>query len=507
MRDGPLRLLLDLGMNMKRTSRTLAATLLVACGQSNDALIETGAYDRPVPGSHAPEAPAPPNVVLIVVDDVDRESINHVDGLLERMADRGVRFNNAFSSQAVCCPSRVSMLIGQYAHNHRINRNFNPAGGPSCSEEFQVNGYEAEHVGVWFQAAGFRTGMVGKYLNRFPGDLPNADPTRVVGGWDDWQIIIRGGGREYYNYTLNENGTLVEYGDAPHEYVTTVLGDKAVEFVRSSGAAPFFLKIATTSAHSPNVPPPDRVSDFAGLAAPRTPSWNEADMSDKPVWFRDNLPLLSAQDEAYIDSRYRDRLRGIAGVADMLARIDDALIEAGAYDRTVVAFLSDNGNHQGHHRFRHGKDTAYEPSIGTPFLIRGPGIPAGVQLDHLVTNVDLPATLATLAGVPVPGWVDGRSLTPLLTGTPPTPQEWRRAVLLEHPPTDANEPGIPDWWGLRLQDASYVEYVTGEREYYDLTRDPDQMENAVSSTEPGLIEELAQALEALRKCDGPGQCG
>jgi arylsulfatase A-like enzyme len=240
--------------------------------------------------------------------------------------------------------------------------------------------------------------------------------------------------------------------------------------------------------------------------APRTPSFNEADMSDKPRWFRENLTPMSEADIAAVDASYRDRLRSMRGVEDILEQVDAALAQVGQLESAYLVVISDHGFHQGHHRFRRGKDTAYEPAIRIPLLMRGPGIPVGQRREHLVTNVDLPMTLAELAGAPVPPWVDGRSLVPLLGETPPAVQDWRTSVLLEHPPVSEDDLGIPGWWGLRTLDSSYVEYVTGEREYYDLLRDPDQLESLHDRADPALLQELQELLATKLECGG-ADCG
>jgi arylsulfatase A-like enzyme len=455
-------------------------------------------------------APAPrtvvaataPSFVFVIVDDLDEASVTQLPRL-DQLARQGLRFTNAFSSTPICCPSRVSMLRGEYTHNHTISFNFDSRG--TCSERFRELGYEHTSLGAWLQAAGYRTGWIGKYLNRYPG--ARTDPGYVPAGWDDWHVpIFAGAASDYFDYSLNENGRIVSYGSGAQDYSTDVLADRAEAFIRSSGDTPFFLQLNPAAPHRPAVPAPRHLGSFAELLAPRTPSFNEADMSDKPVWYQRSLTPMSERDIAGVDALYRDRLRSMLSVEELLQRVDDALLATGRSDNTYVIFTSDHGFHLGQHRFRQGKGTPYEPSLRIPLIMRGPQVPVGVDLAHLVSNVDLPATIAELAGIAIPG--DGRSVVPLLSDRPPEPGSWRSELLLEHPTNSDgdDEDGIPSWWGLRTLDSTYVEYETGEVEYYDLRTDPDQLESLHDRTDPGLLDDLARRLAAKRSCSG-ANCG
>jgi arylsulfatase A-like enzyme len=219
----------------------------------------------------------------------------------------------------------------------------------------------------------------------------------------------------------------------------------------------------------------------------------------------------------------------------MVARLLDALNSAGKLDNTYIFFTSDNGYHLGEHRLPIGKRTLYEEDIRVPLIVRGPGVPPGAVLPHIVGNVDLAPTFAELAGVAVPDFVDGRSFASLLLPDPPDPSGFRDALLLEHSesgetsapdesgpnatsapsgtlepkdPIESQSPrnvkaiDIPGFSGLRLRDTVYAEYTTGEREMYDLRVDPFELDNISPGADPATLAALSARLDLLRHCAG-----
>jgi arylsulfatase A-like enzyme len=215
-----------------------------------------------------------------------------------------------------------------------------------------------------------------------------------------------------------------------------------------------------------------------------------------------------------LDELYRDRLRTLQAVDEMVGDLVQTLRETGALDDTYVFFTSDNGYLLGEHR-RADKGMPYEEAIRVPLLARGPGVPAGAVERRPASNIDLAPTFAELAGATPPGFVDGRSLVPLLRGDQAT--SWRQAVLVEHRDSDegaggagvaaagiggiGDEPRNPPFAALRLADRVYVEYATGERELYDLAADPLQLENLAN--DPARADEVAGDhawLDSLRGC-------
>jgi arylsulfatase A-like enzyme len=285
-------------------------------------------------------------------------------------------------------------------------------------------------------------------------------------------------------------------GEDDSDYITDVETARALEFIqkpRNGSDAPFFLWLAYTAPHMPATPARRDIGAQADKHAPRTASFNEQDVSDKPTWFR-SQPLLSDDDIADVDDTYRRRLESMMAVDDGLERIVNALAGIGELENTYLVVTSDNGFLQGQHRFVQGKAAAYEESIRVPLLARGPGVKAGTRVTQMAANIDLPATFAEIAGVTAPD-VDGRSLVPLLSGGS---LAWRNDLLLEY---EASTEGLPSWTAVRGTDFIFIDYpAVAEREYYDLAKDPDQLDNSYRSLERDRVDTLTKRLDQLLSC-------
>lgn len=444
---------------------------------------------RPIEPVSAP--PGRPNIVLIVTDDQDAGSIAYMPQVTALLADRGTTFADFFVTDPLCCPSRASILRGQYAHNHQVLKNEAPLGG---FQRFHDLGHESSTIATWLKAVGYRTAFFGKYLNGYPGE----QKTYVPPGWDEWAAVLDW--TFYFDYRINENGRIVSYGSRPEDYQTDVLTRKVSDYVQqAAGGRPFFIYLAPVAPHAPSTPAPRHRHQFAGVKVPRPPSFNEADVSDKPGWVR-GRGRLNPNEIVWMDRLYRKRLRSLLAVDEMLAGLIGALTRAGTLERTYILFTSDNGYHLGQHRLSHGKGTAYEEDIHVPLIVRGPGVPSGQVLEHFALNIDLAPTIAELAGTPAPTFIDGRSLVTLLGGNPPVRADWRQAFLVE---SFADPAGTtPGFQALRTREYHYVEYVTGERELYDLRADPHELESLHATADATLLTQLASALAALRRCAG-----
>ncbi len=503
----------------------LALTLLAAC--------DSTARQIPAATGSAPAAPGKPNIVFILTDDLDAETFKLFPRLKAMLGDQGVTFNNMFVTDSLCCPSRSSILRSEFVHNHQVFSNSGTQGG---FEQFHALGNENSTIATWMQAAGYRTALMGKYLNGYPNTVA---PTYIPPGWSEWDSPAVGNPYNEYNYTLNENGKLVPYGSTPNDYLVDVLSHKGADFIGADPSKPFFLYVAPYVPHQPATPAPRYADAFPGVQAPRTPSFNEADVSDKPAWLRDQ-PLLNAAGIAEIDALYRKRLQTMLGVEDLVANLVAKLQATGQLDNTYLFFSSDNGYHLGQHRQHPGKQTAFEEDIKVPLVVRGPGIPAGQSRDQAVLNIDFAPTWAALGGATVPDFANGRSLDPLLHGNPPPSSAWRQNVLVEHygsagpvagqPTPDANGTPDPDnenqyvptpvpgpggggkkadnvksppqYAAIRTNQYTYVEYVTGEKELYDRNNDPYELTNIAAHPGSAPIAELAARLAALRTCTG-----
>lgn len=460
-----------------------------------------------IPGTAAAAAAtqaAQPNIVLILTDDEDvaiHEFMPKTKALLER---RGVRFDNFFVSYAFCCPSRASIVRGQYAHNTQVVGNELPFGG---YEKLRDRGLEQSTVATWLQDAGYHTALLGKYINRYVPETDGVPP-----GWSDW--YVGGNAHPSYDYTLNENGRIVAYGREPEDYLNDVLTRKAVGVIEATARReqPLFLYVSTYTPHSPAVSPPRHKDLFVDAELPRPPAFDEADVSDKPAVVR-NFPPLDEPAIAWLEDEYRRRVRSLQAIDDMVEEIVAALERAGTLDDTYIIYTSDNGFHMGEHRMVAGKDTAYEEDIRVPAIVRGPGVPEGGRIDAMALNIDLAPTFAEIAGVEPPAFVDGRSLLPLLEDPG---QAWRQSFLIERRQLEeqyidlAEQQGMtPEQLdrhayldGLRTPQWTYVEYGSGERELYDLVNDPHQFDNIVEQADPDLVAALSWRLAELAGCAG-----
>ncbi len=451
-----------------------------------------------------------PNFVFILTDDLDSKlgTLDYMPHLKALVTTQGLTVNNFFISEPLCCPSRTTFLRSQFTHNHGVYRNDPPYGG---FETFYSKQYETSTLATWLQAAGYRTVLLGKYLNGYPF---REDRAYVPVGWSEWYSAVKGNAFAGFKYTLNENGKLVDYEElkqgGPSQYATDVLGNKAVDFIQRASAdkVPFFMYLSTYAPHVPVKAAPRHEDLFPDVKAPRTVSFNEEDVSDKPGGIRYDPPL-SPDEIVKLDEEYRGRLQVMQAVDEMIVNLVAALQETGELENTYIIFTSDNGYHLGQHRLRNGKGSPYEEDILVPFIVRGPGIQAGSTLDgYLTGTVDFAPTIAELAGVIPPAYVDGRSFASLLTGAQPS--AWRDGYLLEFygyndanvaPNADPNAPPpVPEFLGLRTRDYLYAEYADGFVELYDLKADPDQMDNIASSAAPGLLAHLSAWLHALAQC-------
>jgi N-acetylglucosamine-6-sulfatase len=451
-----------------------------------------------------------PNIVLIVLDDLDSTVVTQLPEFQDLVTDHGATFTNFFVTTPLCAPSRASLLRGQYAHNHGLLTNTVPDGGFLA---FHRLGREESTIATWLHDAGYRTALIGKYLNGFPRDV---GWKYVPPGWDEWFGVISKRSL-YYGFTLNENGTAVDYGDAPTDYETDVLAAKAADFVSraAGGDAPFFLYVAPLAPHSPATNAPRHADEFTDVQFVRPPSYNEADTGDKPAWLRD-APLLTDEQVSQVDENQRKRLRSLLPVLELLTGLMDVLRTRDALENTYILITSDNGWFAGEHRLGVGKQAVYEESIRVPLVVLGPGVPVGGTIADLALNIDLAPTIAALAGVTPPAFVDGRSLVPLIQGEPPPAA--RQAALIElfaagnggETQSGVDEPvasgevarDVPPYRALRTAEAVYVEYDSGERELYDLRVDPFQLDNLANNADPTLIDRFSTRLAELARCAG-----
>lgn len=506
--------------------RALALSLALALA----GVLPAAAGDRSMPAANS----TPPNFVVIMTDDQDGQPdiMNAMPNLQALVADQGMSFNNFFAPVPLCCPARAILLLGQYAHNSQVLANVMPIGG---FERFLELGLEDTTIATALDGAGYRTALVGKYLNGYP--LVN-DRTHVPPGWDEWYAAITDSAYGSYDYDMNENGVVVSYGHAPQDHISDVITGKAIDFitrsVAQSPATPFFVQVNYLAPHSPAVPAPRHLQLFPNAQTPRPPSFNESDMSDKPA-FMQSSPLFDPAAIAGMDTFRRKQLQSIQAVDEGIAALIQALQDVGRLDNTYVIFLSDNGLHAGQHRFPTGKGTPFEEDIKVPLIVRGPGVPAGVVRSELTSLVDIVPTLAELGGAVMAIPADGRSLVPLLHSAAP-PAVWRKVLLLEHwpqpssfltdphPMAEPPDPGdwflnslpygdartvlgpttvdTPDWTILRTADYKYVRRVGNARELYDIDQDRYELYSQHADATTAFMTQLNARLSALFACAG-----
>jgi N-acetylglucosamine-6-sulfatase len=497
-------------------------------------------------GSAAGPYTPPPNVVVLMTDDQGPEMMRALPTVTREIGRPGVTFTDALISYPLCCPSRATLLTGEYAHNHGTKGNNGQSGGG------YANLLEPRHnLATWLQADGYHTHFVGKWLNGL------RQPRVAPAGWTSWNALVGAGGEglsSFYDYDVFEpDGSPRHYGDAAPDYQTDALTrDYALPIVNGEAAqpGPFFLWMAYHPPHfgvgrddpagrrcsdgppdergskQSAIPPPRYAGRFLDTPVPEPPSFDEADVSDKPRFVRRREPL-SADDLERITRDYRCGLAALLAVDDSVRAIVDALAQTGQLENTVIVFMTDNGVLAGQHRIAVGKNRPYEEAIDTPLAIRGPGFAAGSTVDTPVANVDLAPTILELAGASVPAELarptDGRSLVPeLQTGLS---LDRNRAVLIEGRDDLARAHRgfkVLSYVGVRTARYAYIESrraTTSSRldakrmaigvgrttaiELYDLRRDPYELTNrARDSAYAAVRRALAERLDGLAACSG-----
>lgn len=435
-----------------------------------------------------------PNIVVIMTDDEPVGLSPLVPKLAEHLYDAGGVFTNAFVSFSLCCPSRATFFRGQYAHNHQVYWNLPPYGS---EDAFFQRGGDRSTVATWLQGAGYRTALVGKYLNKYG----ERDPRYVPPGWSDWHAVLYDRPAEYTNFTISDNGDAVAYCRDGYHYLTDIEREAARAAIAASAgeAAPLFLYVAVAAPHMPYEPAARHRA--IEVDAPLNAAFDEADVSDKPDWIK-QLPPLDADAKAQAGEDQRNRVRMLYAVGDLVGAIVDDLEYWNALDDTYLIYTSDNGFHQGEHRLAPGKTYAYETDIRVPLVIRGPGIPAGAEFASQALNNDLAPTIADLAAVPPGHAVDGRSLRPLWEAGG---FAWRKGFVVERfqPMPDGT---LRSWWGAGYRGERYKLIRTGGAtipflELYDLLSDPAELLN-IAAGATVTTSRLLDHMQMLEGCAG-----
>jgi len=485
--------------------------------------------------SHA--ASSKPNIIMFTTDDQTVRDLIAMPKTQALIGAQGANFPHAYVSMSLCCPSRITVQTGEYAHNHHVMGNTPPQGGYGVFND-------KNDLPIWLQAAGYRTIHIGKMPNGFgTGDTSE---TYVPPGWGPFNNGLGADSRgefyafikppsTYFDFDLDENGKLVHYG--PDQYQTDVYSELAVERIdnhfTNHSTDPLYMQVQFFGPHDPADPAPRNVGAFATTPLPTDESFNEKDVSDKPGWIR-AIRRFGPGLTGKILNRYHRRLETLLSVDDAIERIVNTVAARGQLDNTYFIFTSDNGFMQGQHRLHQGKFAPYEPSIQVPLMIRGPGIPPGGQSRALVWNGDITSTILKMADAQPGLPQDGRSLLPYARD--PNLSSTRPILIETGPPGATNEPGTPAsaTSGRRVHFSKYVKnldldhtaqiaraivapryrairtgryllvkYSDGSRELYDLKLDPLELKSSYKDSRYFPVRKyLLKQLKSLVLCSG-----
>lgn len=416
-------------------------------------------------------AAEPPNIVFFLTDDQTSSALGcygnpivqtpNIDGL----AARGVRFENAFVSQAICWVSRTTILTGLTGRSY---------GTPADPDQTRADAGATLYSDL-LRSHGYRTGFYGKWHVKMPEGYKGGDH------FDEFEPVNR---NPYYKKQPD--------GSLRHE--TEIIVDRGIEFLRNQPKdKPFALNMWFNACHGEDS---DRRPGIGFYPWPKTVDGLYDDVEMYPPKLNDpaifeNLPdfyKTSLSRERYFwalntPEKYQTNMRAyyrmVSGIDREIGRFLEALEEAGLADNTIIVYSADNGYHLGN-RGLSGKWSHFEESLRVPLIVADPRVPEserGKVTGALALNLDLPATFLDLAGAEVPERYQGSSLKPVITGA--TPPDWRTETFHEH---FAVRNRIPAWEGIRNADFKYARYFDhGNHEFlYDLKNDPDELKNLSS---------------------------
>src|SRR5437660_6917975 len=415
---------------------------------------------------------ARPNFLFILIDDLRYNALGCTGHPfvktpnIDRIAREGVTFTNAFVTTPLCSPSRASYLTGRYVRSHRVLGN-----GDNAALSHQLV--------TWpklLHDAGYETGYAGKW------HMGTDDSPRL--GFDRW-VSFRGQG-VYNDPPLNVDGRRIQATG----YITDILTDYSVEFLKKPRSKPFVMYLAHKAVHGPFIPAERHKDLFAKETIVRSANAKD-NLDGKPVMQRpiDGAPAVTPQAVGSSDELIRNQLRCLTAIDEGVGRILKTLEETGQLDNTLVVFTSDNGYFWGEHHLG-DKRWAYEESLRIPMFMRYPKrIKAGSKIGQMVMNVDMAPTMLELGGASTPADVQGRSITPLFKGSV---KNWRTSFLSEYF-EEPQQKRTPSWQAVRNRQWKYIHYteLEGMDELYDLKKDAGEMKN--------LIHDAPAQLSALKK--------
>ena len=495
-----------------------------------------------VPVTHG-QTTARPNIVVVLIDDFDLTSLwtlvanGKMPNLTKYFISTGAIFTESFTVAGLGGPSRASILTGQYPHNHGVTSGFPPSGLEVMND--------SSTVATWLQTAGYRTGHIGRYVTGYGWWTSK---TRIPPGWNEWRTLIDPGSNNTENYKMNLQGAVVDFGQLATSvgaqlHQVDILSLLATDFVTRAPAfqQPFFLMLSPgvfnvqteptynvcPEANAPYYDPffggsPYGASqkpatrhmdtlfgDAVRYPVPRQPSFNEDDITDKPVWIQYPAYFTAAVIDCLQKRQWR-KLEGMLSVDEMIGSVFGEMERNGTLANTVAIFTSDNGWMDGQHRVS-GKGSPYEEAIRTPLMIRQPGGTQPRLITKLVLNTDIAPTIAALARATMTHVVDGRTLVPLMQN--PDLATWRKIALLQYQgdyDPFAQKALPPSYSAVRTDRprasmfARYPTVLAGlEGEYYDLAQDPYELVNLfrTPARQPER-DRLDLWMNALKTCRG-----
>jgi arylsulfatase A-like enzyme len=445
--------------------------------------------------------PKRPNILFIQTDDQRFDDLGCMGNSvirtpnLDRLAEQGVRFENAFVTTAICCSSRASVLTGQHMWRHGVRDFATPLAAAQLEDSYPVV----------LRKAGYRTAFLGKYAVGMQGLPPKSGSVDAQGrapGSGKPSLSLPSDRFDYW-FGFSQGIDFLQEVGGKKRHLTPLLTERAIEFLRSTPAGqPFCMSLNFKEPHGPwNYFDPDVPDNYQDADIPVPPTFTQADFESQPEFLRKSLNGTSTgewPDNARLRlvRETRTCYRLVEGVDRAVGRIMTALRELNLDDHTVVIFTSDNGACRGAHGLS-GKWLMYEESIRVPLIIRDPRLPArlrGSRREQMVLNIDLVPTMLRLAGAPVPPVMHGRDLGPLLSGSP---VRWRDDWYYEHTytPEDDRLP-IARSEGVRTTRWKYVRYIDLTPRYeqlFDLADDPLERRNLAGN------EEHQKTLAALRE--------
>ena len=440
-----------------------------------------------------------PDIVVIYLDDVDPhdarlwKNARRTPTLSSMFAKAGVQFTSAVSETPLCSPGRGSMLTGRHSVNHGVTGNVAEPFDPRVT------------IGSELNEAGYQTVFVGKYLNNLREEVKPHQLKRHARGWDEFEIIYEDNGR-FYDYAMwSPDGGMEQYGDGKAEHSTLVIKRKLVEHIRNApDDQPLFAFASIYDLHQPNTPATKHEDAKAcrNIKAWTPPSF-DASVKGKPQYVRE---FKDAPSERWWQSKMRTYCEEMLAVEELTKAVVNAQKKRGRHEDTIYIFTADNGVAWGIHRLPQRKGVPYATPIPLVFSSPARWGEDVVEMDEVVSNIDIAPTICALAGCEMgpfkegPESADGLSLLPLLDGET---DHLERTVVREEG-TEAYANGkVPYWQAIRTTDQHplgrwhYVEYEGGKRELYVSVEDPWELTNLVrDEAYAEVVQQLAADLAA-----------